>query len=201
MEWTVEESQLLFKLFKDYGSRWVVIAKFLRRHDENDIKNKFYTTLKRVATQAQLEDPVQYTSQFVKCKKNLTQFVDAAMKFGHLLSSRKGRKKKSEKAKALTEGFLFPKTPAIFQPNEFSEASKNLQVIYLNAYGGVPSTQCQFTPYYPSSFNAFPYLPLTAAPPVTTSTFAAPSLYQTNGWPLAPVAGSTMGAIQSFYSV
>eukprot|EP00826_Nyctotherus_ovalis_P057588 TRINITY_DN7882_c0_g1_i20.p1 TRINITY_DN7882_c0_g1~~TRINITY_DN7882_c0_g1_i20.p1 ORF type:complete len:289 (-),score=22.55 TRINITY_DN7882_c0_g1_i20:193-1059(-) len=115
-EWTVEESKMLFELFKCYGSQWVIIAKHLTRHCENDIKNKFYTTLKRVATQAQLEDPVQYTSKFIKSKKNLIQFVDAAIKIGHMLSSRRGRKKTIEKFRAKTEGLLFPKKKAFSQP-------------------------------------------------------------------------------------
>lgn len=115
-EWTVEESKTLFELFKRFGSQWVIIAKHLPRHCENDVKNRFYTTLKRVATQAQLEDPVQYTSKFVKSKKNLIQFVDAAIKIGHMLPSKRGRKKNIEKLKAKTEGLLFPKRNPFVQP-------------------------------------------------------------------------------------
>lgn len=44
-----------------------------------------------------------------KCKKNLIQFVDIAIEFCHLLPSKKGRKKNSDKLRARTNGVLFPK--------------------------------------------------------------------------------------------
>lgn len=108
-EWTDEETQLLLGLYKTLGSRWSVIAKKFPGRTENDVKNRFYTTLKRVATQAQLEDPVKYNSRFSKCKGNLLQFVDAAIMYGKRLPSKRGRKKNCEKATARTNGFLFPK--------------------------------------------------------------------------------------------
>lgn len=114
--WTIEETQELFQLYKEYGTRWTTIAQHLPRHDENDAKNKFYTTLKRVATQAQLEDPIRYGGKLQRCKKNLVQFVDVAMKYSHLVPSKKGRKKNADKIKARTEGILFPKVPPLPQP-------------------------------------------------------------------------------------
>lgn len=105
-------------MYKQLGCRWVAISKYLTRHTEGDIKNKFYTTLKRVATQAQLEDPIRFNSDFEKCKSNLVQFVDAAMQYGHLLSSKKGRKKNSDKVKARTVGLLFPKSISPTRPTE-----------------------------------------------------------------------------------
>lgn len=118
--------QTLFQLYKSLGSRWVAISKYLPRHTEGDIKNKFYTTLKRVATQAQLEDPVHYDSHFVKCKKNLIQFVDAAIQYSHLLSSKKGRKKNCDKLKARSEGLLFPKSLSPAKPMEFGSNQPQL---------------------------------------------------------------------------
>ena len=93
---------------------------------ENDVKNRFYTTLKRVATRAQLEDPVRYSPSFIKCKNNLIQFVDAAIMYGQLLPSKRGRKKNSEKKLAGKQSILFPSTPPprIF-PSQLSDFSGN----------------------------------------------------------------------------
>lgn len=113
----------LFRLYKQYGSHWVTISKYLPGHSESDAKNKFYTTLKRVATQAQIEDPIRYGGKIAKCKKNLVQFVDIALKFNHLLPSKKGRKRNSDKLKARTHGILFPKNQP--QPAQPSTSTMN----------------------------------------------------------------------------
>lgn len=97
----------MFQLYKEFGTKWTIISRHLPNHDENDAKNRFYTTLKRVATQAQLEDPIKYDKREPKCRKNLVQFVDLARKYSHLIPSKKGRKKDVEKARARTQGILF----------------------------------------------------------------------------------------------
>ncbi len=107
-EWTDVETQQLLGLFKSIGSHWSVIANYFPDKTENEVKNRFYTTLKRVATQAQLEDPVHYNTGFYKCKRSLLQFVDAAIIYGRRLSSKRGRKKNSDRASARANGFLFP---------------------------------------------------------------------------------------------
>ncbi len=106
--WTEEETQKLLMLYKVHGSRWSMIALRFPGRTENDVKNRFYTTLKRVATRAQLEDPLRFTSSFIKCKTNLVQFVDAAIMYGQLLPSKRGRKKNSEKKLAGRQAILFP---------------------------------------------------------------------------------------------
>lgn len=106
--WTIEETRRLFELYKELGTRWTVIVQEFAGRSENDVKNKFYTTLKRVATRAQLEMPDTFTPSFIKCKSNLLQFVDAAIECSHKLSSKRGRKKNSEKQLAPADAMVFP---------------------------------------------------------------------------------------------
>ena len=80
---------------------------------ENEIKNKFYTTLRRVATRAQLEDPAKYDSSFIKCRSNLLQFVDAAIEYSHILSSKRGRKQRDEMRKAKQNAFVVSKSQEV----------------------------------------------------------------------------------------
>jgi len=98
--WTQEELTRLFSSYKIYGTKWSVMVQLFPGRTENDIKNKFYTTLKRVATRAQLEDPEKYSPSFIKCKSNLVQFVDAAMLYGSLLPSKRGRKRNTDRLEA-----------------------------------------------------------------------------------------------------
>ncbi len=106
--WTEEDTQKLLMWYKILGSKWSTISHKFPGRSENDVKNRFYTTLKRVATRAQIEDPVRYSSTFIKCKENLVQFVDAAILYGQYLPSKRGRKKNSEKKLAATQSILFP---------------------------------------------------------------------------------------------
>lgn len=79
---------------------------------ENDLKNKFYSTLKKVATLAQLENPEKFDAGFIKCKRNLIQFIDLAERHGFNLPSRRGRKKKAERKMAREDPLLFPLEPS-----------------------------------------------------------------------------------------
>jgi len=91
--WSDEETRRLLMIFKTYGSKWSMIAKMFPGRSENEVKNKFYTTLKRVVTRAHLEDPAKYPTSFGKSKESLIKFVDLAILFERLLSSKRGRKK------------------------------------------------------------------------------------------------------------
>ena len=95
-------------LYKIYGSKWSMISGKFSGRSENDVKNRFYTTLKRVATRAQLEDPARYSSTFIKSKDNLVQFVDAAIMHGQFLTSKCGRKTNQERKSACEKALLFP---------------------------------------------------------------------------------------------
>lgn len=80
----------MFKLYKQRGAKWSAIAKDIEGRTENEVKNRFYSTLRRIATKKAQEksSKVQYR------KATLLQFVDDAIEYGHTCSSKRGRKKK-----------------------------------------------------------------------------------------------------------
>lgn len=92
--WSKDEVERIFSCFKVYGTKWSQIVAHFPGRSENDIKNKFYTILKKVATHKQLLNPTEYGPCFIKCKQNLVQFVDDAIKYGYALPSKRGRKAK-----------------------------------------------------------------------------------------------------------
>jgi len=47
--WTKEEDELIFELYQKYGSSWSKIAKYINGRTENAIKNRFYSTLRKLA--------------------------------------------------------------------------------------------------------------------------------------------------------
>jgi hypothetical protein len=48
--WTIEKDYILFNLFNSYGTQWSKINKFFTGRTENSIKNRFYSTLRRIKT-------------------------------------------------------------------------------------------------------------------------------------------------------
>ena len=151
--WTEEDTQRLFMLYKVVGTRWSIIAQKFEGRTENDVKNRFYTTLKRVATRAQLEDPNRFNASFIKCKTNLLQFVDAAVLYGQMLSSKRGRKKNTDKKLAEEYGFLFrasakpniahSTSSGIEKPGSDNNANKKLPLPSLESACALPSTMPQ----------------------------------------------------------
>lgn len=106
-EWSNDELQKLFQLVKKEGSKWTKLQKYFPGRTNTDVKNKFYCELKKVATQAKLEDPERYDDNFIFCKSNLMQFIDIACKQGHRLSSKKGRKTIEDRAEARKRKHIF----------------------------------------------------------------------------------------------
>jgi hypothetical protein len=49
-DWSIEEDYNIFNLFSVYGSKWSKIALSLPGRTENSIKNRFYSTLRRIAS-------------------------------------------------------------------------------------------------------------------------------------------------------
>lgn len=106
--WTHDEVKTIFLYYKLHGTNWSVIAERFPGRTSNSIKNKFYTTLKRVATCAQLEDPAKYPPTLVKCKKNLLQFVDLAIRHAEKIPSKRGRKCNNDRLQVTQNHILFP---------------------------------------------------------------------------------------------
>lgn len=46
--WTAEEDAMIFKLYNKHGPRWSVISKMIDGRTENSVKNRFYSTIRRL---------------------------------------------------------------------------------------------------------------------------------------------------------
>ena len=90
VEWTESEDKALFKSYKALGAKWAAIAQLIPEKTENQVKNRFYSTLRRVATKKTQAFPVKE----VLNKSTLLKYVDDALDYGHNCCSKRGRKKK-----------------------------------------------------------------------------------------------------------
>ncbi len=93
VEWTEEEDRRLFELYKEKGSCWSSIATEFEGRTENQVKNRFYSTLRRLATKHSSTDGQGEQVPKTK-KKDLLKFVDEAIVYGHNCRSKRGRKRK-----------------------------------------------------------------------------------------------------------
>jgi hypothetical protein len=85
----------LFALYKEKGSCWSTIAQEFPGRNENQVKNRFYSTLRRLATKESAAVNTNAQELFPKTKKrDLLKYVDEAMVDGHSCSSKRGRKRK-----------------------------------------------------------------------------------------------------------
>jgi hypothetical protein len=54
--WEPEEDYLIFKLFSQFGSQWSKINMYFDKRTENSIKNRFYSTLRRINAEKKKEN-------------------------------------------------------------------------------------------------------------------------------------------------
>jgi len=70
--WTKEEDELIFELYQKHGSSWSKIAKLIPGRTENAIKNRFYSTLRKLAAdkrKIQDESPDEKSKQEERIEK------------------------------------------------------------------------------------------------------------------------------------
>ena len=72
---------------------WSSIALEFKNMNENQVKNRFYSTLRRVATKKLLSEQYKTLRDTPLFKGDLVKYVDEAMKIGHNCFSKRGRKK------------------------------------------------------------------------------------------------------------
>lgn len=52
-DWSEEEDALIFQMYQKLGPKWTIIAKCLEGRTENSIKNRFYSTIRKMKAQGQ----------------------------------------------------------------------------------------------------------------------------------------------------
>ena len=50
-KWSEDEERLLFQLYQKFGPKWCSLVQHFENRTENSIKNRFYSTLRRIATE------------------------------------------------------------------------------------------------------------------------------------------------------
>lgn len=94
LQWTEEEDKRLFEAYKEFGCRWSEIGRMFGSKSANQLKNRFYSTLRRVAIKNNRYDK-KFNQALLQSKEYLIQFVEDALKIGHNCSSKRGRKRKN----------------------------------------------------------------------------------------------------------
>ena len=64
-KWSVEEDTSIFNMFQSAGPKWAYIAKFLPGRTENSIKNRFYSTIRKMSHRKK-ETETMYFPEFIK---------------------------------------------------------------------------------------------------------------------------------------
>lgn len=94
LKWSKEEDDRIFSLCKDYGTNWSSIANNFPGRTENQVKNRFYSTLRRVATKKIADECLPYKRSMQMGKSELVRYIDDALQYGRDCYSQRGRKKK-----------------------------------------------------------------------------------------------------------
>eukprot|EP00826_Nyctotherus_ovalis_P037153 TRINITY_DN3373_c0_g1_i1.p1 TRINITY_DN3373_c0_g1~~TRINITY_DN3373_c0_g1_i1.p1 ORF type:complete len:214 (+),score=53.54 TRINITY_DN3373_c0_g1_i1:603-1244(+) len=90
-KWTEEEDIKLFQMYKVKGTKWAEIAKSFKGKTKDNIRNRFYSTLRRIARKKSKENRTDGSSAVKGC---LLDYVDEAIEYGHYCFSKRGRPKK-----------------------------------------------------------------------------------------------------------
>jgi len=79
--WEAEEDFLIFKLFTEFGSQWSKINLHFERRTENSIKNRFYSTLRRIAAEKRKETTSNTDSTCEMSNGNSKTKLDSLLKY------------------------------------------------------------------------------------------------------------------------
>lgn len=94
-KWTEEDDKKLFTLYKEKGSLWSLIAKKFEDKTESNVKNRFYSTLRRIARKKTKD--MATSDRANEIKHNILGYVDDALEYGHTCFSKRGRPRKTDK--------------------------------------------------------------------------------------------------------
>jgi len=79
--WEPEEDYMIFKLFQQFGSQWSKINLYFQNRTENSIKNRFYSTLRRIAAQNKKDTTTNEPGSSAKIKlDSLLKYIPEAIK-------------------------------------------------------------------------------------------------------------------------
>lgn len=160
-EWTAEEDKKLFTLYKIKGSCWSSIVRDFPNRTESQIKNRFYSTLRRVATKKCREAKTIEEKNHVN--QDILKYVDDALEYGHTCFTKRGRRKMTQLEKLQANPIklhkiepvqphafkasqmLYP-TPTIFAPNFLNPGFQYNSLF--NSVSGIPIIFSQVNPGY-----------------------------------------------------
>lgn len=57
--WSPEEDIIIFNVFQAIGPKWAFIAKYLQGRTENSIKNRFYSTIRKIDNKKKATEEIQ----------------------------------------------------------------------------------------------------------------------------------------------
>lgn len=119
---------------------WSLIAKEFPEKTENQIKNRFYSTLRRVATKKVIMKKTPSKRSIKMSKSELLKFLDEAIEYGHTCYSNTGRRykrnhRKTSKKSKMQNNELEP-LPSIRDildsiPEQFPKSFSQLSTIKL----------------------------------------------------------------------
>lgn len=85
--WTSAEDELIFQLYRQLGSSWSKIAKSVPGRTENSVKNRFYSTLRKIVRAKKLVDPANTSLSVVEKARILKREKASSALFRILLES------------------------------------------------------------------------------------------------------------------
>lgn len=87
-EWKAEEDALIFQMFQTCGPKWTMIAACLEGRTENSIKNRFYSTIRKMKAQGQEALPeIKHEEKFPESEENMHTLIHQIKHFQILLES------------------------------------------------------------------------------------------------------------------